>query len=140
MIDQPSLLDDPVGALCAPADLHDPSHQRALTPRLSSVPGMLPVTPYPGGVPHVAGSDTSIAAAELMTHRTGSMQAEILRLLRVHDFAGLTCDMVEVLTGWSHQSASARIRELVLAELVVDSGLRRKGRSGRSGRVYRLAP
>lgn len=118
MIDQPSLLDPEVRVVG---------------------PVRLPVTPYPGGIPRVAGSDTSTAAAESMTHRTGPMQAEILRLLHAHSYAGLICDEVEHITGWSHQSASARIRELVKAELVVDSGERRAGRSGRSGRVYRLA-
>lgn len=127
MIDQPSLLDK---LYFAPVDRTDPSQPE---------PILLPVAPYPGDVPHVAGSDTSTAAAESMTHRTGPMQAEILRLLGVYADRGLTCDAVERITGWSHQSASARIRELVKAELVVDSGERRAGRSGRSGRVYRLA-
>lgn len=118
MIDQPSLLDHPDILV---EEVH------------------LPAMPYAGNVPRVAGSDTSIAAAESMVPKTGRMQAEILRLLKGYEY-GRTCDEIEAITGWSHQSASARIRELVLAELVVDSGDRRKGRSGRSGRVYRLAP
>lgn len=134
MIDQQSLLD---ALYFAPVDPHDPGQREAI---------VLPVAPYPGGIPRVAGSDTSIAAAEAMTHRTGPMQAEILRLLGRRQGLnqgfgpgiGLICDEIEAITGWSHQSASARIRELVLAKLVVDSGERRKGRSGRSGRVYRL--
>lgn len=37
-----------------------------------------------------------------------------------------------------HQTASARVRELVLAGLIEDTGKRRKTRSGRGARVYGL--
>jgi hypothetical protein len=50
--------------------------------------------------------------------------------------SGMTCSEVEEVTGWCHQSASARLRELVLDERIVDSGRRRPGASGRSQRVY----
>lgn len=134
MIDQPSLLDhfNNPGAQLRDVVVNE-------GPEGINFSARFPVTPYPGGVPHVAGSDTSIAAAKSMEPQVGKMQAEILRLLHTHSDRGLTCDAIERITSWAHQSASARIRELVKAGLVVDSGERRKGRSGRTGRVYRLA-
>jgi hypothetical protein len=47
-----------------------------------------------------------------------------------------TCEQVEEWTGWPHQTVSARLRELSLEGRVVDTGFRRKTRSGRNAIVY----
>jgi len=49
---------------------------------------------------------------------------------------GSTCDEAEEGLDMKHQTASARLRELVLKEFIVDSGMRRRTRSGRGARVY----
>jgi hypothetical protein len=44
---------------------------------------------------------------------------------------GITCDQLEQVLNMSHQTTSARIRDLVLAGKLVDSGRREKTRTGR---------
>ena len=48
--------------------------------------------------------DTSRAAAERALPRTGSKRRRTLHI--IEERGGVTCDEVEYLTGWSHQSAS----------------------------------
>jgi len=86
-------------------------------------------------IPFVKGSDTSEAAA------IEYESAKANDLLRVHRCIlnapdGMTCDEVEEFLNMKHQTASARIRDLVLNGLVFDTKARRKIRSGRSARVY----
>jgi len=85
----------------------------------------------PGYVP---GSDTSKAAADSINALT--LRAQARRLL---DAApdGLTSDELEAITGWPHQTASARLRELVLFGLAYDSTDRRPTRHGRLATVRR---
>lgn len=98
----------------------------------------LPVHPYcDHGVPHVAGSDTSAAAAQSQEKTLGKKQAAVLEAIRVNH--RLTDDDLEIITGWSHQTVSARRRELVLAGKVVDSGDRKPTRSGRAATVWVIA-
>ena len=61
------------------------------------------------------------------------LDREVL-LTRIRDWhpTGSTCDRLESLMGMSHQTASARIRDLVIAGKLVDSGRREKTRTGRS--------
>lgn len=90
-----------------------------------------------GPVPH-NGTDTSAAAAVTITDRV-DRHKEIMDLFRKADsIAGLTCGQVEDrLPHRTHQSVSARIRELVKGGKLVDSGHRRKNPStGRTARVY----
>jgi hypothetical protein len=96
----------------------------------------LPVFPYHDGhVPRVSSSPTSTAAAASMVPTLGTKQARVLELLRSRP-DGLTDDDLERLTGWRHQTVSARRRELVLADLAVDSGRTRRTSSGRSATVW----
>lgn len=90
---------------------------------------------YPEKPGYVRGSDTSEAAAGTMVSATGTMRAQVLEMIR-NAPNGMTCNEVEIETGWVHQSASARIREVALSGLIKDSGCRRPGRSGRQQRVY----
>lgn len=89
-------------------------------------------------LPYVPGSDTSEAAAESM--RGGA--AAIVRQ-RVLDHivkcgeAGATCDEVERQLVLTHQTASARVHELMRQGVIFDSGVRRATRSGRKATVWR---
>jgi hypothetical protein len=82
------------------------------------------------------GSDTSEEAAESVQSSVAGMRARALNLLRM-SADGLTSDELERITGWLHQSASARLRELVLCGLAFDSADRRRTRSGRNATVRR---
>ena len=48
---------------------------------------------------------------------------------------GATCDEIEIALGMSHQTASARMRDLSRAKLILDSGAKRKTRTGRNAIV-----
>jgi hypothetical protein len=89
-----------------------------------------------GDVPFEVGSPTSAAAAESITDE------DLSRLeARVFDEiarAPQTCDALEVATGLSHQTTSARIRGLVLRDRIIDSGYKQRTRSGRWAVVWRV--
>lgn len=90
---------------------------------------------YPDQPGFEFGSDTSEAAAiSIADHRT-SMLARALMLLREAGGHGLTSDELEQITGWRHQTASARLRELVLLRFADDSDMRRPTSSGRTATV-----
>lgn len=91
------------------------------------------------GLPYVAGSDTSKAAGESMAKAAPTLRARVLRTIRNHGNLGATDDQLEWLLHLPHQTISARRRELVIAGLVVDTGKRRKTRSGRKATVWRCA-
>lgn len=87
-------------------------------------------------VPHVAGSDTSRAAAESMEPHAGTLEAKVLIAIRAAGDEGHTDDELEQVLGLSHQTTSARRRALVIRCLVKDSGERRPTRSGRGATVW----
>lgn len=91
---------------------------------------------YNGTPPHVEGSDTSLAAAESVTDDVGRLCGVILALVKRAGTYGVTCDECEKTLLLKHQTASARLRELVLRDLIRDSGTRRLTRSRRQARVY----
>lgn len=64
------------------------------------------------------------------------MRGQALALLHRHP-EGLTSDELERITGWPHQTASARLRELVLRGDAFDSADRRLTRQGRRAVVRR---
>jgi hypothetical protein len=85
-------------------------------------------------------SDTSKAAAASLSAETLSrLRFEVRRFIQAAGPRGATCDEVEVGTGLSHQTASARCTELMRADLIRDSGARRRTRSGRTARVYQVS-
>lgn len=73
--------------------------------------------------------------------RAATLRRQIFELIQAAGAAGRTCDEVERLLGLPHQTASARITELGpnpnMLNLIVDSGLRRKTRSGRLAVAWR---
>jgi predicted transcriptional regulator len=80
--------------------------------------------------------ETSLAAAASIRPSAATLRSEINALIRKLGPKGMTCDEVEVLTGISHQSASARINELMKSDSIQDSGERRHTRSGRKAIVW----
>ncbi len=75
--------------------------------------------------PFVRGSDTSRLAAADIRASAGQLRVRVLgHVVSFGDF-GSTCSEVEQELGLLHQSASARIRELVLDGYLVDSTKRR---------------
>jgi len=101
---------------------------------------MKPEKPYGGHPPFVAGCDTSEAAADSVEESAGAKRARALREVVYSGPRGCTCDEVEEGASMLHQTASARLRELVLMGFIYDSGTRRKTRGNRSARVYLADP
>jgi hypothetical protein len=91
---------------------------------------------YNGMAPFAAGSDTSFEAAKAVTPNSRTVRARILQVITGRGAYGATQDEVSLATGCLHQSASARIRELVLSGHLVDSRVRRETRYGKKARVY----
>lgn len=94
----------------------------------------------PAPAPAVRSSDTSVAAGKSIEPHLGRLEFLVLYRIASCPTNGLTCDDVECLEGLSHQTVSARIRRLAQLGRIVDSGLRRKTRSGRAAIVWRVAP
>jgi hypothetical protein len=92
--------------------------------------------PYGGHPPYVKGSDTSKAAADSVDSSAAAMRLKIDAMALHRGPVGITCDEVEVSLSMLHQTASARIRELVQQGWLVDSGLRRMTRRNRKATVY----
>lgn len=85
--------------------------------------------PLPIRRPH-NGTPTSRQAAEsLSEQRLGADEARIVATVQQH--GPLTCDALELRTGLSHQTCSARIRGLVQKQRLRDSGTTARTRSGR---------
>jgi hypothetical protein len=91
---------------------------------------------YPARPGFVSGSDTSREAAKRSDSSAGAMRTKVLSYIESLGPKGATCDEVEEVLQLKHQTASARIRELVIDEKLIDTGRRRKTRSGSSARIY----
>ncbi|MBW2169840.1 MAG: hypothetical protein JRG69_11390 [Deltaproteobacteria bacterium] len=89
-----------------------------------------------GGMPPHQKMDTSVAAARAVEGDVGRLQAAVLRYIQGCGDDGATDDELEVQLGLSHQSVSARRRELVLKGKVRDSGRRRLTRRNRKAAVW----
>lgn len=96
---------------------------------------------FSGTPPHVRHSPTSEAAAEAIAPKVNAMQRQILSLVRQHS-QGLTRDEIELITGLKHQTATARVRELMLNGLLetkidqsTGKSYRRPTRSGKQAEV-----
>jgi len=91
---------------------------------------------YNGTPPYEKSSDTSREAAQSILPAVGTLQSKVLGIFKDVKEYGKTCDDIEYILSGRHQSISARIRELVQLGHIVDSGRRRKTRSGRNAAVY----
>lgn len=70
---------------------------------------------------------------------TGTMRADVLAHIVSKGRAGATCDEVEAALGMTHQTASARVHELMRAGVIEPVG-KRKTRSGRGATVWVRKP
>lgn len=87
--------------------------------------------------PFAAGSDTSQEAADSLDEVVlAEQEAQVYGAVHRAEY-GLTCDEAEILLRMPHQSASARLRELVLQGHLVVTPERRRTRRGRFAHVYR---
>ena len=89
--------------------------------------------PFP---PYASRSDTSKAAAVSVAPTTGTLRAMVLDYIHALCWSGATCDEAERDLEMAHQTASPRFWELRKSGQIVDSGKRRKTRSGRSATVW----
>lgn len=81
--------------------------------------------------------------------KLGDLQLKVYDLIRLAGWEGKTCDEIEAETGLTHQSASARINELLnwppeapknkKTPLVERRAKTRKTRAGRSAYIYVMA-
>lgn len=83
-------------------------------------------------------SETSLEAHKSQKDKAPGDGTKILQFIAASTATGCTCDEVETLLQFSHQTASARIRDLALAHRIKDSGLRRKTRTGRTATVWKV--
>lgn len=98
-----------------------------------------PVTIYPyydGTPPHVAGSETSLEAAQKIAESAGAVRHCIWRHILAYGTGGQICDEVEDALDLLHTTASARIRELTLDGRLIKTARKRLTRSKRSAFVY----
>jgi len=88
-------------------------------------------------LPFAKNSPTSKAAAISMRPFAPNIREQVFDVVMTYRLGnGSTCDEVEVLSKLSHQTVSARIRELFKAGRIRDSGRTRKTRSNRSAIVW----
>lgn len=99
----------------------------------------LPVLPYGGEVGHVAGSETSRAAAKAIEDKVGPKQAMVLLALDKH--GPLTDEALTRVCGWPPENpARPRRRELTRTGFIRDSGDRCLGSSGLYQTLWCLTP
>jgi hypothetical protein len=86
--------------------------------------------------PHVRGSATSKAAADSVAESAGNLRNKVLTCIADTGAAGMTTDEIEAALDMRHQTASARIVELVNAGKILKTDRTRPTRSGRAAAVY----
>jgi|TARA_R100001460_G_scaffold87327_1_gene128728 hypothetical protein len=98
---------------------------------------------HPENAPH-NGVDTSIDAAESISESLSAMRLQVFKEVK-NSKDGLTCDEVEQILDMKHQTASARLNDLMKSEPPVlcfeidgktNKPRRRTTRSGRTARIY----
>jgi hypothetical protein len=90
---------------------------------------------YRGTPPHVA-TATSLDAAVKIKKSVRTLQSMVLAAIRACGEHGATDFELEQGLEMIHQTLSARRRELVLKDLIRDSGVRRLTRGGRTAIVW----
>ena len=113
-------------------DAREPGHRLRCDGRQGVLEGLYGSQ---GDVPFESASDTSAEAAASVEDRLARLEALVFSTLRARP---QTCDAVEAETGLAHQTASARIRGLVLRDRIVDSGQRALTRRGRRAVVWQV--
>ena len=82
----------------------------------------------------------SRAAAKSVERDAPRLRERVYRFLQGRGELGATDDEIELASKMSHQTISARRRELVLEGKVVASGRKRPTRSGRAANVWIIDP
>lgn len=88
-----------------------------------------PTANYHGGNPESTEAYASVAST------TANLRRRVVSFIRMRGAFGATSDEIEAFSGVAHQTISARITEAKARGLLIDSGLRRKTRSGRTAAV-----
>jgi len=96
----------------------------------------MPYTPTDPRVGH-QNTDTSAAAAASIAPRVKTIRAQVMHELRGQ--GPLTADEAADAIGRHYGSVRPRLSELRESGLIVDTGIRRDGRYGKSQIVWRLA-
>src|SRR5215472_16366774 len=81
------------------------------------------------------GNQESTEAHESIRAEKARLRARVVRYVERRGQRGATCDEIEVASGMSHQTISARCTEAKALGEVVDSGRRRPTRTGRNAAV-----
>jgi hypothetical protein len=91
---------------------------------------------YGGLPPHVKDSETSKEAAESMVEQAKAIREKIYRMIEAKGIEGLTVDEIERLAGYPHQTASARVTELLQEERIEWNHEKRETQHGRKACVW----
>ncbi len=94
----------------------------------------------PDSLPYVRGSETSKAAADSMRTSAGSIKHRVYHFILKAGNQGATDDEIEIGLNLTHQTASARRRNLELAGALVKTDNKRPTRSNRLAYVYTAIP
>lgn len=98
-------------------------------------PSFFDAPTYPD-VPGYAPRETSKEAARLIEPKCAALRHRVLAEIQIRGSFGATCDELEQAFGMSHQTVSARCRELNMTGKTRDSGNRRPTRTGRKAIVW----
>lgn len=101
-------------------------------------PHAVPITEAPKKPKAPVVQETSREALKSQKDKAPTDCGAILARLK-RGRTGLTCDALETLLSMSHQTASARLRDLAMRGDILDSGKRRKTRTGRTAIVWQVA-
>lgn len=93
----------------------------------------------PAAAPH-NGVDTSARAAQSIYDLGGRLRFEVYCFISQCGWAGATCDEIEQALNMKHQTASARVNELMTGGHIVNSGRKRATSSGRAAIVWVAGP
>ena len=88
-----------------------------------------------GDIPFEVDSTTSAEAAKTLEAHLSQLEQTVFDLIAAEP---RTCEALELASGLSHQTVSARVRGLVLRDRVMDSGTRGRNRSGRRAVIWRV--
>lgn len=115
-----------------------PEHFKYCDGRQGHVEAQLedPLYGHQGDVPYEVESETSKAAAASL--RSAELSRLETRVFEAVKERARSCDAIEIATGLSHQTVSARLRGLVLRDQIEDSGHKARTRSGRWAVVWRV--
>ena len=89
----------------------------------------LALLPYGGSPPAVAGSLSSVEAAESMKEASSSIRSRVFRYFLERSFSGATCDQIEVALRLRHQIHTGNVRFRQPMEQHANAGCERS-RSG----------